>query len=389
MTIRKFVFSFLALLLLLGCTPRRAQAQYNGSFSLQTVQATIANGTTCTGTAQNFITSQGIPNFKNIGQTSHLATATSTAATFQMEIDGIDNLGNVFRLSDLQIGIPTSAKGGLVVTASGYMANIQISVICSAGATFSVSYSGSFSPQPPNIAGALLVAVDKLPFQTAAANANSSTTFQAPSGNSSGTIIFQYSAVGPTGSTVGVQCISNSGSNLGAFQFPLATVSTPQLFNVPSSACPFVSITYTSGGASAVTYTLEYVFTSTGTNNQVDPCAAPGVFKSVATFTGTGTNVGNLMVAASGASQIYVCSYAVQVFGAASPTAVLEYGTGGTCTGPTLVTGTYAGSASPGVYIVSPAMLGSLAVVPAGKSLCFFSGGTTTSLAAVVTYVQQ
>lgn len=389
MTIRKLFPYFLAALLLLTVSARQSVAQYNGSFSLQTVQATIANGATCTGAAQNFVTNQGIANFKNIGQTSHLATATSNAATFQMEIDGIDNLGNVFRLSDLQIGIPSSAKGGLVVTASGYMANIQISVICSAGAIFSVSYSGSFSPQPPNIAGALLVAVDKLPFQTAPANASGSTTFQTPGGNSSGTIVFQYSAGGPTGSTIGVQCISNSGSNLGSFQFVLAIVATPQLFNVPSSGCPFVSVTYTSGGASAVTYTLEYVFTSTGSNNQIDPCAAPGVFKSVATFTGTGTNVGNQMVAASGTSQIYVCSYAVQVFGAASPTAALEFGTGGTCTGPTLVTGLYAGSASPGVYIQSPAMLGSQAVVPAGKNLCFFSGGTTTSLASVVTYVQQ
>jgi hypothetical protein len=34
-------------------------------------------------------------------------------------------------------------------------------------------------------------------------------------------------------------------------------------------------------------------------------------------------------------------------------------------------------------------MLGSQAVVPSGKNLCFFAGGTTTSIAAVVTYVQQ
>ena len=392
MTMRKVLLYSIATLLLIGYTPRRGAAQFNGIVSLQTVAATVANGATCTGSTQTFSTSNTALNtlgFKNIGQTSHLATATSTAATFQMEIDGIDNLGNVFRLSDLQVGVPTSAKGGLVVTASGYMANIQISVTCTATATFSVSYSGSFSPQPPNIAGALLVAVDKLPFQTAPANSTSSTTFQTPGGNSSGTIVFQYSAAGPTGSTIGVQCISNSGSNLGVFQFTLGTPSTPQLFNVPASSCPFVSITYTSGGASAVTYTLEYVFTTSGTNNQVDPCASPGVFKSVAVFTGSGTNVGNLLVTASGTTQIYVCSYAVQVSGAASPTAVLEYGTAGTCTSPTVVTGTYAGAAAPGVYITSPAMTGSLAVVPAGKNLCFFSGGTTTQLASVVTYVQQ
>ena len=388
MTKRLFQYFFVALVLITCAVPRSA-AQYNGSFSLQTVQATVANTATCTGSAQTFSTSQNIPNFKNLGQTSHLATATSSAATFQMEIDGIDNLGNVFRLSDLQVGVPTSAKGGLVVTASGYMANIQISVTCSAGATFSVSYSGSFSPQPPNIAGALLVAVDKLPFQTAAANANASTTFPTPTGNSSGTLIFQYAAGGPTGSTVQLQCLSNNNNNLSASQFAIATGTGAQLFNVPAGSCPFVTLTYTSGGASATTYTLEYVFTSSGSTNQIDPCAAPGVFKTIATFTGTATNVGNLMVASSGTAQIYVCGWNVQVFGAASPTAVLEFGTGGTCTGPTVVTGTYAGSASPGQFFSSPPITGSHAIVPAGKNLCWFSGGTTTSLAAEVIYVQQ
>lgn len=264
MKLRPFLFSAL-LSLATACFPASLRAQYNGSVSLLTINSTVASNRACTGVAQNFITSQGIRQFVNLGQTSHLATAVSTAAQFQMEIDGIDNLGNVFRLSDLQLGVPSSAKGGLVVTASGYMPNIQISVTCTLGATFSVSYSGSFSPQPPNIAGALLNAVEKLPFQVAAANANASTTFQTPGSNSQGTIVFQYSAGGPAGSTITVQCITNSNVNLASYVFPLSTASTPQLFTVTPSSCPFVTLTYTSGGASAVTYNLEYVFTPSGT----------------------------------------------------------------------------------------------------------------------------
>lgn len=244
-------------------------AQDIGNVGIRTINATVANGATCTGSAQNFSTSNSALNaigFKNIGQTSHLATATSNAAVFTMEIDGIDNLGNVFRLSDLQVGIPTSAKGGLVTTAAGYMPNIQISVTCSAGATFSISYSGSYSPQPPNVAGALLVAVDKLPFQTAPANATASTTFQTPGGNAQGTLIFQYSGAGPAGSTLSVQCLSNAGQNLGQpFSFSLTTAATAQFFQLTPTTCPFVTTTYTSGGASAVTYNLEFVFTSQGT----------------------------------------------------------------------------------------------------------------------------
>jgi hypothetical protein len=258
------LFLAAATLALALCAPEQLEAQ--GQFvSLSTVAATLASATTCTGSPQLFITSQGIPNFRNLGQTSHLATATSTAAQFQMEIDGIDSLGNVFRLSDLQLGVPSSARGGLVVTASGYMTNIQVAVTCSAGATFSVSYSGSFSPQPPNIGGSLLAAVEKLPFQIAAANATSATTFQTPNGNSQGTIVFQYSGTGPANSTITAQCITNSGTNLTAFSFMLNTAATAQLFTVTQATCPFVTLTYTAGGASAVTYNLEYVFNAQAT----------------------------------------------------------------------------------------------------------------------------
>lgn len=258
------IFCILALLGALYCTPAPLRGQTQ-QVSLTTVSAILAQSLTCTGTPQNFITTQGIPNFRNQGQTSHLATATSNAPQFQMEIDGIDSLGNVFRLSDLQLGVPSTAKGGLVVTAAGYMTNIQVSVTCSSGSIFSVSYSGSFSPQPPSIAGALLAAVEKLPFQVAAANATSSTTFQTPGGNSQGTIVFQFSGTGPAGSQISAQCITNSGTNLASFNFMLTTAATPQLFTVTQATCPFVTLTYTSGGASAVTYNLEYVFNAQAT----------------------------------------------------------------------------------------------------------------------------
>lgn len=239
-------------------SPEFARGQYIGAISMQTVSQTLANNATCTGSAQPFVVT-------NLGQTSHLATAVSTAAAFQMEIDGVDRLGNAFRLSDLQLGVPNSAKGGIVVQATGYMPIIQISITCSAGATASVSYSGSFSAPIPNFGPALLNAVDKLPFQTAAANASSTVTFQTPNGTSAGTIIFQYAATGPANSTIAAQCLSNAGTNLQSFSFPLATTATAQLFIVTPSTCPFVTLTYTSGGASATTYNLEYAFNTAGT----------------------------------------------------------------------------------------------------------------------------
>jgi len=326
-------FRFFITSLLLCVVASCSLAQDLGNVGLRTVNAVVANTATCTGSAQNFTTAQSIPKFQNLGQTSHLATATSNASNFQMEIDGIDSLGNVFRLSDLQLGVPTSAKGGIVVTASGYMTNIQISVTCSAGATFSISYSGSFSPQPPNFAGALLNAVDKLPFQTAAANANSSTTFQTPTGNSAGTIIFQYSGVGPVGSTINAQCLTNAGTNLTLYTFSPTTASTAQLFSVPSGPCPFVTLSYTSGGASAVTYTLEYVFVSQGgaqTTQTVAGPLQPATTKN--TETTSAANAAQTVSIAGVASQkVYLMALAVRASAAGPVCGVtVKDGVGGT-----------------------------------------------------------
>jgi len=369
-------------------------AQDLGNVALRTISATLANGATCTGAAQNFTTSgnAGIPagTFKNVGQTSHLATATSNAATFQMEIDGIDNLGNVYRLSDLQVGIPTSAKGGLVVTASGYMTNIQVSVTCTAAATFSAAYTGSFSPQPPNIAGTLLASVDKLPFQTAPANATASITFQTPNGNSAGTIIHDYSGIGPAGSTITAQCITNSGQNLSSFNYALGTTAAPQFFNVPGSTCPFVTLTYTSGGASAVTYTLEYIFSAQGTAGNSDPCASTTKKSSVLLNISTATTT--QLVPLSGTSSIYVCSF---VFGARStggtavPSVTFEFGTGAACAvGTTALTGGFF-SADPPTITPSPGYQGTVFNTAPGTALCALTAGTGINVQGVLDYVQQ
>lgn len=419
------LFLFNLLLSLVGaCFPAPLFAQYNGIVALQTVQATVANTATCTGTEQDFATSSPTLNalgFKNIGQTSHLATATSTATEFQMEIDGIDNLGNVFRLSDLQLGIPTSAKGGLVVTASGYMTNIQIAVTCTAGATFSISYSGSFSPQPPNVAGALLTAIDKLPFQTAAANANASTTFQSPTANSAGTIIFQFAATGPAGSSINVQCLGNSGAALSLFTFSLATSSSAQLFTVPGSTCPFVTLSYVSGGASATTYNLEYAFATQGSStpsnsvsisgplpagtntlggfflvtpagNYADPCLSPTVQKKSAALPLTNAATTVQVIALVAGQTIYVCGIDVTAtWGGTNFTYQWEYGTGASCgTGTTALSGAKVLS---NANIINDAISGAtLFGIPSANALCLVMSAATGGSAGIggfVSYVQQ
>lgn len=391
-TLSVSVSQLVAVLLLFFLFAIPARAQDIGNVGLRTVNAVVANGATCTGSQQNFTTAQNIGTFANLGQTSHLATAASTASAFQMEIDGIDNIGNVFRLSDLQLGVPSSAKGGLVVTASGYMPIIQIRVTCTVGATFSISYSGSFSPQPPNFAGALLNSVDKLPFQTAAANTNSSVTFQSPTGNSAGTIIFQYAAAGPSGSTVTAQCLSNSGTNLSLYTFSPTTATTPQLFQVAASTCPFVTLTYTSGGASATTYNLEYVFNSAGTTNTAaDPCLSsttPKKSASISISTGTTTS----LVAPVAGQVVYPCGIDITAtWNGTNFTYQWEYGTGAACgTGTTVLSGakSLVNNTVINDQVTGPTLLN----IPVGNGLCILTTNPTAAGAGVfgfLSYVQQ
>jgi hypothetical protein len=139
---------WLVLLSCLALLPAPAFAQFLGQVSIQTVQAQLAvagvGAGTCTGNPQNFITNAGIANFSNIGQSIHQASATSTATVFTMEIDGIDVLGNVVRISSPTVVYqPTNNLTGYVSQGSGYYPNIQVTVTCTVAATFSLSYSGS------------------------------------------------------------------------------------------------------------------------------------------------------------------------------------------------------------------------------------------------------
>jgi hypothetical protein len=253
----------MGLLILLGCSALPARAQYLGTTSPQTVQATLASSLPCTGSSQVFSTSNTALNalgFRNLGQTLHFASAivTVTPARFQMEIDGVDNTGNVFRMSDIaQGGSATSIAG------AGFYPNIQVQVTCSTGSSFTLNYSGT-SGTPYVVEGAILsTKIDKPVFPTAAGSANQSTTFATPFGNSSGLLVFDYiSAIG--GSTIAVNCLNSStAAALSSFTFSIPNVTGYQFFTVPPSMCPTVSVVYTSGGA-AGNIIVEYLFAPPG-----------------------------------------------------------------------------------------------------------------------------
>jgi hypothetical protein len=126
-------------------------AQTLGTVQIQTVAAQLANATTCTGAAQNFITGT-TTGFNNLGQTQHQVSASSAAASFTVEIDGIDVVGTVIRISNPTVSFQNGAAVGYVAQGTGYYPRIQVSVTCTASATFSMSYTGSSGGSTPIIA---------------------------------------------------------------------------------------------------------------------------------------------------------------------------------------------------------------------------------------------
>jgi hypothetical protein len=129
------------------CFPASLRAQFIGQVGLQTVNQNLATGTTCTGTPQTYIT-------QNIGAISHQAAAffsnATPAASVVLEIDGQDSI-STYKISNTQVSFANAITGGTdyVVQASGYYPKVIISITCTIGAVYNLSYAGAqtaFSP---------------------------------------------------------------------------------------------------------------------------------------------------------------------------------------------------------------------------------------------------
>lgn len=265
----------LVVLALLAVAASSAHAQYIGNVGLQTVNNRFS--ATCTGAGQNFFPD-------NLGQTTHYLTifAGTNLGGFNATIQGSQDGTNFVVISD----VLTQVNSGII--AHGYYPSIRIRVTCAAAGivTFTLGYSGeSVAPGPP--AGATLqMTVDKNLSVVQPANTTfTSTSFPTPFGNSSGTLAFIYSGAGPSGSTLTVNCI-NLVTTPGAITigpFALQTAATVQTFSIPPSVCPLFSVTYTSGGASAQTFVLDYLFNPPG----FTPNAGVGTYTHVVGTTAT------------------------------------------------------------------------------------------------------
>lgn len=316
--------------------PPQAKAQYLGTTSPQTEQSTLATNLLCTGAPQNFTT--GItPGFNNLGQTQHFASiaASASVTSLQMVIQGIDNSGNVFAISDV-------GQVNGTVTGSGYFPNIRVVVTClPITGRFSLSYSGASSTPNVNAGSFLSSQIDKLIFRNADATANNAgNSITTPFGSSSGKILFQFgSAQGGATPTITVQCAGSvTLGNYDQFGFILQSNISIQQFTIPASQCPSLTVGFGAAGAPAGTFSLEYVFDTPGvapSSSQLNGCmgtTGTGVLVNATPIT-VGANTTVRIVAPATNERIGVCSLLISV-GVAGTIQITE-GTGATCGGGT------------------------------------------------------
>jgi hypothetical protein len=255
--VRKLLLYFLAAVLLMGCAPRRAQAQFIGFTSPQTVSQTVASNIACNPTISVVV--------PNLGQSQHTLTFTQNTGTESVfaSLLGSNDGVTFFQISD------TAVRGAFgAISASGYFPVVKAQLSCSNAATrVTATYAGT-SVTP----GATFADIDNSYYTkvvtpggiASAGSGFTSPTFTTPYGSLSGYLLFNYSGgAGPSGSTIQVNCGTPTAAGFPVFGIPLTTTAV-QVFALPNVPCETMSILYTSGGANANTIAVNYHFLKPG-----------------------------------------------------------------------------------------------------------------------------
>jgi hypothetical protein len=124
-----------------------------------------------------------------------------------------------------------------------------------------------------------------------------------------------------------------------------------------------------------------------------DPCQDLSAIKTSVPISAAGVGTTQL-VALSGTTAVYVCSYQAAANAGTNPSFQLEYGTGSSCgTGTTALTGAMStgvtvSTTAPGpIFESSPG--NSILKAPAGNALCMVVAGTSAVFNGWLSYVQQ
>lgn len=243
-----------ALLVVMGCHP--VKAQFIGYTSPQTVTQSLS--LSCVGGASAVLTA-----ITNLGQSNHLVTFLAPNGASVTLIGGTGTL-------QVPISVTSVGRTGSA-TAFGYYNIVSVETSCTVSGTITLLYTGTSSAPGVLTGQADISSYDFLLGynEPAATTVNLPQLFPPPYGSTGGVIYFTYTGAGPTGSTISV---IGGGASSGSMPFvltftPVTTTAIVQTFQIPPIPAAAITVAYTTGGASASTYTLEYQFNKPGTTN--------------------------------------------------------------------------------------------------------------------------
>lgn len=355
------LYKALAIATLLASFALPSRAQDLGSVNLGTVQQKVFTGQTTATVSPNSVTSfpcvptNGSPcTIPNKSQSSHtLFYSAPSCSAIDIRLEGSFDGTTFFSISQDALDTAPNPVGGLTgvgaVTAIGYYPVVRANLVSIAGGGCAVTafYSGTAATPPSSAAVAQQASPYRVPVTVGTVTSAAFNTIEIPTpfGSSGGSLWLQCSAACAGGGAFSVFA-SPTDSGLGSLQITsaaIATVSTPQHFDIPALNTNRIFVGLTPTGASANTWTVVYQFAPQGN----------GPFtKSGLTFGNTGspaivtcenfqtinTTASLLLLAGSAGKLFYICSFEI-VVGAADNVALVE-GTGAVCvTGTTGVFG--------------------------------------------------
>lgn len=344
-----------------------ARAQFTG---ISTVGPLSYSTSQCNGSTQTFT-----PN--NLGQSVHFVNYSASglgSSTGQLRV--FITAGGV-AISDYG----TDPNGG-IISANGYQ-NITINVICSGGATPTVtlSYTGTSANSVP-VTGTQDQSSWFKPIVFAAAE-NTTQTFGnliTPYGNTCGQIFFAPNQAANIG-TISIQTTGLSFFQIASFS--VAPANSLQIFNVPCQPAQGINVTFTQNTGSG-TYSLYYAFykpglfpnlstPNSGTSSTLpiqvisDSINTAYSWPGSATNPGTGANV--LMINDNQAAKNLYFDKAILTCSAACTVVV------GTMTGCTTCTTSSGGATNLKLLVAPPVSVAATTVgTPSGNAQTFTIG---------------
>jgi len=229
-----------------------AEAQHLGDVSPQYHAVNLATNLACTGRTKTFTTGT-TAGFNNIGQNPALPQRREQHRRPEVSpprSTGIDNQGNLYRISDVMQLTGLFPRGKERSRESERSADTDLHHLRTGYRHVSARLMPETSDRTHRSHGAYQLAqIDHVNFNLSPAGSSQSDNLvQTPFGNPRGRI-FQYNTTSAAGATLAISCsLSAISTSQVVFTATLANNTNVQPFAVPASVCPLMNVQFNTGG---------------------------------------------------------------------------------------------------------------------------------------------